>query len=205
MLKERDHIFSTEFTHVHYCSPTNVETSEKDKHYAEELSKIYPHIEFHLGIPNYKEILEEEGKKLIILDDLSESVLNDPKSYQLFAVGSAHHSCSVVLLAQTLFLKSKYGVAVSRNCSHKVVFLDKGHLLDLSQLSKNAFPQQGNIFYKMLCWIEEHCPHIFTPYILINNSHLSRIPSNMRFSTNILRDPQTKKYLPIYFEVEEKK
>ena len=204
MLKERQHLIAGDFDRVYYCSPSYMDQSEKDRLFAEELKKTLPQVEFHKGIPNYKAIAEEPGSKLIILDDLSNVVANDPASYDLFTSMSSHYMINVCFLTQSLYVKSRYLPTLVKNCSQKIVFLDRNSLLDLSQLSKNSFPALGNVYKTMLYFVHDHYPDIFNPYILIDNSSLSVLPPTMRIRSNVLRERATGKYQPVFFSVDEK-
>ena len=70
------------------------------------------------------EVLDEEGQKLIIIDDLMQKVVNTPKAVELFASGTHHKNASAIMMWQDLFPQGmkKLSITLARNAHYHVIF-----------------------------------------------------------------------------------
>ena len=70
------------------------------------------------------DVLEDEGQKLIILDDLMQQVVNSHKAVELFVSGTHHKNASAIMMWQDLYPQGKYkgAVTLARNAHYHVVF-----------------------------------------------------------------------------------
>ena len=70
------------------------------------------------------EVLNEEGQKLLIIDDLMQQVVENKKMVELFVSGTHHKNASAIMMWQDLFPqgKAKRSVTLARNAHYHVIF-----------------------------------------------------------------------------------
>ena len=70
------------------------------------------------------EVLNEEGNKLLIIDDLMQQVVENKKMVELFVSGTHHKNASAIMMWQDLFPqgKAKRSVTLARNAHYHVIF-----------------------------------------------------------------------------------
>lgn len=95
LLKHRDLVFNSTFVRVFYCIPPK--SSEHHYSYIERLTKVYGQIEIIEGLPKISRdnLLEGEGHKLIILDDLVHDMMVSKEMHDIFTIHSHHAKISV--------------------------------------------------------------------------------------------------------------
>lgn len=201
LMQERKSLIDKPFDHVWYHWPGGP-LSDKDQKYHEQLREAVPNIEICEGLPNWQAIISHSGTKCVILDDLGLEVMNSNEAYKAFTIWSNHFSCSIIFVVQNFYLEGKYASTIRRNFSYTCLFLDRGNRVYLSSLSKRLVPSNGNFLADSLQWSQENLPNMFSPYILIDQSTLSKNPNSLTVRTHIFKNPETGRYQPIFFNSE---
>ena len=101
--------------------------------------------EFIEGMPTqeYAEtVIKKYSSSCIIFDDLAQNL--SPVVQYLFCVGSHHHNCSIILLAQNLFSKNPVWRTVSLNATYFLLQRNPRDPSQVSNLSKQIFPGLKN-------------------------------------------------------------
>ena len=198
LLKERKHLIRGDIDRVWYCSPGLEHGTSEDHELGDRLQELFPgQLELVQGLPDFEMVGNYEGHKVVILDDLSQDVVNNPEIYKLYSYLSTHRQISTVYLSQSIFTPSKYGSAILRNSDYHVIFLDRTNVLTLSTLSKNSHPGGGNLYFQYLNWLDER--HlVYSPYIVVDNSTKAKTSKEFRVRSRIfaLKDGT---YAPIFF------
>lgn len=95
LLKYRDLVFNEPFQKILYCIPAK--SSEHHYDYIQSMTKLYPNLILVEGLPRIHrdDLLEGDGQKLIILDDLVHEMLTSKEMAEIFTVHSHHAKLSV--------------------------------------------------------------------------------------------------------------
>ena len=104
LLKYRDIMFDKVFDRILYCIPAK--STEHHYEYITRLSQFVPNLEVIEGLPkNARDcLLEGEGHKLIILDDLVHEMLKSEEIVKIFTVHSHHARVSI---SKTVYIYAK--------------------------------------------------------------------------------------------------
>lgn len=197
LLRERGVLIDKHFDHIIYCWPGG-NASEKDTAYHLALKKAVPGLEIVTGLPDWALITSYTGSKCVIIDDLGLEVLSSKQSHDAFCVTSNHHDCSIILCLQNFFTEGKYAKTIVRNCNYQCLFLDKGNRQYLRTLSSRIFPTHSNFLSDAMEWCRTHLTNQFSHYVLVDNSSLSLLPSDMQVRTKIFKDVETGFYEPVF-------
>ena len=87
-------------------------------------SQTVPFEEHGADLDRLDEVLDEEGQKLIIINDLMQQVVSNPKTVELFVSGTHHKNASPIMMWQDLYPqgKQKLSVTLPRNAHYHVIF-----------------------------------------------------------------------------------
>ena len=132
LVEHRELLFDKVFQRIIYCLPRN----SGHQHYAfsDKLRKACHFIEIVEGLPTQLSLTHDTEAKLIIMDDLIMEVVNSPSICNMFVRDSHHANLSIIYTSQNIYVSSRHGVTISRNCSELVIFNAKGDQQVLSNL-----------------------------------------------------------------------
>ena len=130
IIKYREKIYDKPFDRIIYALPED--SVHLHQAFLEQLKKVYENIEIVEGFPNITELHLKEDKtaKLLIIDDMMQSVFGSQPMLDLITKDSHHCNCSLLVTCQNYFWPTKYGRTFVRNCSEKVIFLTKLMLIN---------------------------------------------------------------------------
>ncbi len=94
-------------------------------------------IEFHEGVPTENELAPIHVRKLIVIDDLTETA--NATVAQLFTRKSHHWNTSVIYVTQNLFDKNKYNRTISINAHYIVCFKNPRDSASIQYLARQMF------------------------------------------------------------------
>ena len=112
-LLNANQMFSKKFDEIMYCHPESILDSHKA--YINSLREFIPNLIVNSGLPDFDQFTLHEGQKLIILDDLMLSIVNDKGTSEAFTVLSSHGDMSIFLCAQNIFTQGRYSKTILRN------------------------------------------------------------------------------------------
>ena len=199
LVKYREQVFDQKFVSIIYCLPSNSFHLHSDFiHALRESCEDIP-VKIVEGMPNIEELALDMTKehKLLILDDLMQPAFNSKSMLDLMTSQSHHANITVVVTTQNIFIPSKYGKTVTRNCSTKVIFWDHSDVQLLGILSSKMFPKKSSGF--LLECFEWMYKNEGTEYIVIDSSPVSLLSRQMKVRTNIFPKSEGLEAKPIFF------
>jgi hypothetical protein len=178
-------MFKVNFERIYYAFP-ETDVTEMRMIYLQKLKAVCPILEPVHGLPQLEELdLSGRSHILLIVDDLSESLLNSKKFLELFFLWSHHAKMSLIYTLQNAFLSSKYGKSMSRNSSHYCIFANKADLPSIDFLSRNVYRKSSflsSCFSFMQTELEEYGAN---HYVFVNAHARSSTSEFFKTSTNI--------------------
>lgn len=133
-------------------------------------------VEFHEGLPQPSDFMNDSRPKLIIIDDFmreaSNSVIVD-----LFTKGSHHNNLSVIFITQNLFYKGQRDISL--NVSYLVVFKNPRDRSQIQHLARQVYPENPRFIREIYKDATEK-PH---SYLLFDMTQTT--PDELRFRTSI--------------------
>jgi len=140
-------------------------------------------VKFVQGLPDASVFKKDDGAKLLIVDDMMQSMKNDPNLANVFIKGSHHWGLSCIHLVQNIFFE---GLRTNRiNAQYLVLMKNPNDQLQVNNLAKQIFPNDKS---KMTSAYEEATkePH---GYLLVDLHQYT--PDEIRLRTNIFTPYQT--------------
>ena len=115
LIKHRKDMFGAEFNRVFYGYPKK-DTSEHRTAYLHQLHQVCPILEVLDSLPEISELnLANDGShSILILDDLSEKIMNSQEFCEAFFMWSHHSNLSLVYTIQVVFTKEKTKIKPSK-------------------------------------------------------------------------------------------
>lgn len=114
----------------------------------EEVMQRDPHITFHAGLPenDFKHYLPEGG--IVVLDDLMNEAVNDPRVTDLFTKGAHHDNITPISLEQNMFPQGRGGRTQRINTQYIFLFKNPSDHLGPRMFARQAFDRdrQENFF-----------------------------------------------------------
>jgi hypothetical protein len=95
MLKDRSHMFTSEFVEIIYCMPKEV--LDMEAFFITSLKSEVPGIIIFEGIPDILDLAKDKRHRLVILDDLGEESYRDQHFKQLLTRISHHSEISLIM------------------------------------------------------------------------------------------------------------
>ncbi len=141
------------------------------------------------GLPDLDALREDrETPKLLILDDLMDSLKKNPKLSELFTRGAHHSNTSVIHICQNLFFE---GLRTARINTH-YLFLMKSPAdkLQVMNLAKQMYPGKNKFF------MESFVDATSRPYGYLLVDCTPQTEDNLRLRTNVFPDETAIVYIP---------
>lgn len=107
----------------------------------QEMFTLYPHIEFHEGLPDLNEFLGNSDSILLVLDDMMSQT--NVEISNLFTKYSHHRNLSVIFLTQNLFYKDKHTRTMSLNTHYIVMLKNPRDATQIMTLARQMFPHNS--------------------------------------------------------------
>ena len=138
LLRNKAVMFSEPVNKVLYCYGIYQDTFDNMK-------KEVQGIEFHEGVPSRTDVenFADGSHNMVILDDLSESVVKDPEMERLFVQGAHHRNLSVFFVSHNCFRQGKCARTIALNTHYTVLFRNIRDGQQISALGKQMFPGNG--------------------------------------------------------------
>jgi hypothetical protein len=115
-----------------------------------EIKQHVANVHFYKGVPSEDDINEwclQSGPavhRLIILDDLSHLLINDPNIELLLTQGSHHRNISVIIITQNVFSHGKHSRSQSLNTQYFIIFRNLRDGNQVRCLSRQLFASSPN-------------------------------------------------------------
>ena len=144
----------------------------------QELS-TWPNLQMVEGIPELSVLKMDNEPKLLILDDLMQTLKTDPRLIHLFTKGCHHWNLSCVHIVQNLFFD---GLRTARvNAQYIVLLKNPSDQSQVRTLAKQLFPGKAKYNY----FIESYQDACEKPHGYLFCDLNQATPDNMRLRTNI--------------------
>lgn len=114
-----------------------------------EMQKDIQNIYFYQGLPTMTDLKDwgqEEGHKVLVLDDLMVKGSDSDELVHMMCVGSHHTNFTVLYLLQNVFHKSKSLRTASLNCHYFILMTTKRDPSQIQTLGRQIFPGQTKYF-----------------------------------------------------------
>ena len=117
LLKNKGHLFEPEPMEAMYCYGVYQKAFG-------EMEKEMPFIKFNSGLPtdtDINEFSDSNTNKLIIVDDLMESLTKSGTMENLFTRGSHHKNITVIYINQNMFCPGKHSRTINLNTHYLII------------------------------------------------------------------------------------
>lgn len=199
LLKHPKVLFGTNFDHIVYAVPKMTDTHHE---FVNLLQQTVPNVTIHQGIPNVEELSVMGGRKLLILDDLIQQVVNDNSMHSAFTMLSSHTNTNIILISQNYFTQGKFANSLIRNISDKILFNDRSDKMWLNTVSRRMFPASTGFLNNAMSWVVENFSEPYEHYLYIDTNPRSKLSAKFQVRTNIVpsddKDEQKKIKEPIF-------
>lgn len=150
--------------------------------FQQALKRLPADVRLSEGLPDFAELkADPEVPKLLVVDDLMDSLSKDPRLTQLFTKGSHHWNCSVIFLVQSLYFGSQQRVA-RLNCHYIVLMKCPADKLQVITLARTMYPTQSAHFLE--AYNDAVAPKF--GYLVVDASPAT--DDKLRLRTNIFSD-----------------
>ena len=174
LVKFRADIVTCDFKRIIY-SQSNI-FSVKNQQFIARLKEEFELLEVIQGLPDITELhlTYNNEPALLIIDDQMSDILNSQKMVEIATVHAHNYNLSVAFVLQNFYASGKFAVTLQKNCQYKVLFYNRGDLVELRSLSvkisNNARFLQFNFEYLM-----EKYPNSMSYYLLIDSHYRSKV------------------------------
>ena len=114
----------------------------------DEMEKTLSNFTLHDGLPS-DEVIDEytrdRSHRLVILDDLYQEVLQNPRMEKLFTQGCHHKRISVIFITQNLYAQGKSARTIALNTWYQVLFRNVRDASQVATLARQIFPGQSQV------------------------------------------------------------
>lgn len=107
------------------------------------IKKNKPEIQFFKGIFPINQ-LDQNKKKLIILDDLMAETIDNKEILNLYTRDSHHKNLSVFLINQNFFSKAKYTRSISLNSHYIILFKNPRDQTQIYTIARQMYPNKSS-------------------------------------------------------------
>ena len=199
LIKNQDTVFPEAYSKFLFCSPhlDSSYTASRDSTYQKNLEEWAKPAEiiFYNHIITKDELLEQadatlRGRILLIVDDFSEAITNDPLVYDLFSKYASHrsiHTC--ISLHQGVKSRKSHGnfaSLISQNCNYLVIFRNIANRAAIGEMSKNIFPYCKNFLQRCLNEVTTVCGQ--HAYICKDANLKNPLNNKYEIRTNIFKE-----------------
>ena len=199
LIKHKDSLFPEPYSKFLFCSPhfDSSYTANRDASYQKTIEEWAKPAEivFYNHIITKDELLEEAdatlpGRIMLIIDDFSEKITNDPLVYDLFSKYSSHRFISsCISLHQGLKSQKSHGnysSLLSNNVNYLVIFNNISNRASIGEMSKTIFPYCSNFLQRCLNELVPICgPHA---YICKDGNLRNQLNSRYEVRSNIFKE-----------------
>lgn len=200
IIRERARVLSHPLTAILYCYGHAANTPE-DEQFQADLRAAYPDIKFHVGLPQFSEILFIPGHKLCVLDDMASEIVSDKAVFDAVTQASRRSKLSMFFLTQNLFHAGQYAKDLSRNCTAKIIWDDLADRQYISFLNRQIEPDSPRFLSRIMMWLRHNVKNYYDQYVILDASRHSKLPVEMRVRTNIFpMASQDGAIRPIFFK-----
>ena len=146
-------------------------------------------VEWCEGVPDLAQLKEDKSQpKLLVLDDLMDTLKKDSRLTQLFIKGAHHWNVSIIHICQALFFE---GLRTARLNAHYLVLMKSpSDKLPIANLAKQVYPGQTKFFMEAY---NDATSQRFG-YLILNLSPTAE--DNKRLLTNIFNLEYCTVYIP---------
>ena len=187
LIKFRDIVFESSFEQIIYCLPPNSLNLHID--FVNALHDVCSNLSLIIieDMPDLEALKLDANKrpKLLVIDDLMRKALNSSTFEDIITQKSHHANISIILTTQNIFLPSRNGKSITRNCSITVIFFDGNDVQMLGVLSMQMFPKGHNFLHQCFDWIHRHPDKVDRSYLIIDSTPRSPLSRHMKVRTNI--------------------
>ena len=113
----------------------------------DEMESTLPNFTLHLGLPTSDELAEytKDGRhRLVILDDLMQSVIKNDDMELVFTQGCHHRRLSVIFISQNLMPQGKNSRNIALNTWYLVLLKSLRDVNQIAYLGRQIFPGKKN-------------------------------------------------------------
>ena len=135
LVKHRNLLFTQDFDKCYYCQPANL--CVRPNPIYEQIRQSLPNSELICGLPDITKLsLDLDSScKLVVIDDLMNSLLNSADIVNLLSVHVHHSNITVIFTLHNYYAGSRHGKTISRNLNYTVFFYNRLDLRELKIIS----------------------------------------------------------------------
>jgi hypothetical protein len=114
----------------------------------DDMERALPNFTLHEGPPSEEELddyTRDRDHRLVILDDLYQEVLHNPRMEKLFTQGCHHRRISVLFLSQNLFSQGKSARTIALNTWYQILFQNVRDASQVAVLARQIFPGRSRV------------------------------------------------------------
>lgn len=195
LIKQRQQMFSHNFTKCFYCQPVNL--CLKNNPIFEQILKFFPTAELICGLPDVTKLAldSDESHKLLIINDLMSQVLESAEIVNLLSVQIHHSNITALITLHNVYFTSKFSKTIRRNFNYNIFFYNRLDLQELKCLSIQL-GKSPNFLQECFNFLTSKFPHE-NAYLLIDGHYKSKIKS-LYVRSHIFPD-NNGKFQPIIF------
>jgi len=180
MCEEMNDWFNVHFHTVYYVYPNSkISGGIRETHIKRlRASCEKAHVLFRSSCEKVNTFLDslEEGPpvhRLVILDDLATSIVNDQTSCDAFTRISHHYNISFFFITQNFFTPGKYAPTIVRNFTDFVIFLSQLNQVMQREISKRLFNGNSKFLDECLSYLLKEYANCYDRYVLIDHNDTS--------------------------------
>lgn len=197
LVQYREQMFSDKFDRIIYCQSEEMRHQSSQPY--EELKRIAPGlVELHEGLPDVRKLnLDlDQTKKLVIIDDQMQKMMNDSSMLSLVTIHIHHSQISLIYCTHNGFPPSKFGKTIARNTQVKFIFYNRLELTELRILSCQM-GKKSTFLLNCFKLLFEKFPNESYHYIMIDGLTRDQRLQHLYVRTNVF--PVNGKIQPIIF------
>ena len=163
-------------TKILYCYGIEQDSFKQTEH---------PNITFHQGMPTEDTVDELQQNTLIVLDDLSDQLVESKVVQNLIVRGCHHRHLTVVYMLHNLYEKGKSARTIALNCRYLVLFRNPRDMLQIHVLGRQMYPTAPN----RLVEAYTDATSMTGGYLLVDNGPST--PERYRLRTQVFPEDDT--------------
>jgi hypothetical protein len=199
LIKNRQDLFSADFSRVIYCQPESLLSNTQNSFFQKIVDEI-PMAEVNYGLPKLSDLHLEANSLpcLLIIDDLMSKFMNSVEMSQLLSIYVHHSNITCLFTLQNYFHPSRFGKTMIRNVHYRVLFYNRIEQAELRHISMQITPQCPNFLSSCFKFLQKYNPTRYSHYILIDGHSQSKM-SEMHIRSSIFPEESSGEIKPIIF------
>ena len=144
------------------------------------------------GLPDINELKNfcDDDHNIVIIDDLSHKLVNNPDGELMFTQYCHHMNISVVFVLHNLYQQGKCSRTIALNTKYMILFKSPRDMTQVQTLSRQCYPHNPKHL------LEAYRDATSTPYGYLLVDFTPHVPDEFRLRTKILPQEEMIIYIP---------